>query len=267
MQSPVSLPWRSLVFIAPLAAVVAGAAWVTRDERAFPMPGSKAPSFTATTLAGDTVTLKDYRDQVVLVNIWATWCDPCREEMPSMQRLYEDLTSKSELFTILAVSIDAPVGLRDAGGNLGGDLKAFADELGLTFPILHDPSGEIQRIYYTTGVPESFVVDRDGIIRSRVAGATEWDAPQRRAAIAALLPDGALADSIYLVGSTARRDRCRRPCADEAGGSRLRPRSWHRRLVEPTTEGALVTDRWRSPVAAFRPGIIGVAGRDGILAA
>lgn len=201
MAVPTLLRFRTYALAAAFVAFVVGVAWATRGSRAVPAPGVRAPSFTATTLAGDTVALEDYRGQVVLLNIWATWCAPCREEMPSMQRLYEDLTSRDEPFTILAVSVDAPPGLRDAGGNLGGDLQAFADELGLTFPILHDPSGAIQRIYYTTGVPESFVVDREGLIRTRIAGATEWDAPQRRAAIAALLPGGAVVDSMYLVDS------------------------------------------------------------------
>jgi peroxiredoxin len=91
-----------------------------------------------------------------------------------MQRLYDSL--EGEDFEILAVSVDAPVGESDEFGRPGGDLEAFADELGLTFPILHNPSGDIQRIYQTTGVPESFVIGRDGTIYKKVAGPTQWDA-------------------------------------------------------------------------------------------
>lgn len=94
-----------------------------------------------------------------------------------MQRLYEALRQHggAEDFEILAVSVDAPIGQRDASGNLGGDLEAFADEYGLTFPILHDPAGQIRFTYQTTGVPESFVIGRDRLIYKKVAGPTEWD--------------------------------------------------------------------------------------------
>jgi peroxiredoxin len=162
--------------------MVAGAAlvlvaWLGRESYRPVITGAVAPDFTATTMQGETVHLVDYADKVVLLNIWATWCEPCRTEMPSMQRLYASLEGVpgAEDFEILAVSIDAPLGQRDVAGRLGGDLKAFAHEFDLTFPILHDPSGSIQRIYQTTGVPESFVIGRDGIIYKKVAGPTEWD--------------------------------------------------------------------------------------------
>ena len=196
---PLSRP-RADAMAGLMVLLVLGVAWTTRESRAFPGPGVRAPIFSAATLDGDTVSLDDYLGQVVLLNIWATWCPPCREEMPSMQRLYEEFRSRGEAFAILAVSIDAPAGHRDAAGNVGGDLAAFAREYGLTFPILHDPSGRVQSVFLTTGVPESFVIDREGVIRTRVAGATEWDAPQRRQAIARLLGsqlpmDSALATS------------------------------------------------------------------------
>jgi cytochrome c biogenesis protein CcmG, thiol:disulfide interchange protein DsbE len=122
---------------------------------------------------------------VVLVNIWATWCGPCRTEMPSMERLYKKLGDED--FEIMAVSIDAELGFFDRAGNAGGDIKAFADSLGLTFPLLHNPSGDIQRLYRTTGVPETFLIGRDGIIYKEVAGGTEWDAPDHQELIQRLL--------------------------------------------------------------------------------
>ncbi len=170
-------PSRVPYLVAGVAAVlVVGLAWVQRDRFTPVTPGRPAPEFTATTLDGTPRSLSDYRGRVILLNIWATWCPPCREEMPSMQRLYE--TIRSEDFEIVAVSVDAAKGQVDEGGREGGDLRAFAEEFGLTFPILHDPSGRIQRIYRTTGVPESFVIGRDGIIYKKVAGATRWDAPE-----------------------------------------------------------------------------------------
>lgn len=155
--------------------LVVAAAWATRGLRRPVVPGSLAPSFTAFTLNGDTVGLEDYSGNVILLNIWATWCPPCQEEMPSMERLYRYFKVKDSPFVVLAVSIDAERGEKDVRGNEGGNLAAFAQEHDLTFTILHDPSGGIQRIYQTTGVPESFLIGRDGIIYRRVAGATDWD--------------------------------------------------------------------------------------------
>lgn len=151
------------------------------------VPGARAPNFVAYELDGRRVTLRDFHGKVVLVNIWATWCPPCREEMPSMQRLYEAVDHPD--FEILAVSVDAPFGERDSGGRPGGDLGTFARSMGLTFRILHDPSGKIQQIFQTTGIPESFVLDRRGIIFKKVAGATHWDAPQHVELIRRLLSE------------------------------------------------------------------------------
>lgn len=149
-------------------------AWLGRESYRPVLTGTQAPNFSAFTLDGGDMSLADYRDKVVLVNIWATWCAPCREEMPSMQRLYDEFADTD--FEILAVSVDALVGESDASGNPGGNLQAFADEYDLTFPIVHDPAGNIQRIYQTTGVPETFLIGRDGIIYKKVAGGTHWDA-------------------------------------------------------------------------------------------
>lgn len=90
-----------------------------------------------------------------------------------MQRLYERLGPEG--LRIVAVSIDSEQGTTDAAGNRGGNVAAFVEEYRLTFDIWHDPAGEIQRIYQTTGVPESFVIDRRGLIVRKVIGATEWD--------------------------------------------------------------------------------------------
>ena len=175
-------------------AIIAGAtlvlvAWMGRESYRPVITGSVAPAFTVSTLDGKSASLADYADKVVLINIWATWCLPCRQEMPSMQRLYDALKASGEGddFEILAVSIDAPIGQRDTSGNLGGDLKAFAHEYGLTFPIMHDPSGAIRQIYQTTGVPESFVIGKDGLIYKKVAGPTEWDLPVNQQLVRRLL--------------------------------------------------------------------------------
>lgn len=147
--------------------------------------GSAAPNVVATDFHGNPVQLDDLRGEVILLNIWATWCPPCREEMPSMQRLHEQLGPEG--LQIVAVSVDAPLGRFDLGGNRGGDVEAFARELGLTFPIWLDPEGRIQRDYRTRGVPESFLINRNGTIMTKVQGETEWDSEANVASIRRLL--------------------------------------------------------------------------------
>ena len=170
------------------AAMVVGWAWKKRESLQPVTVESSAPAFMASSLDGGTMSLEDFDGQVVLLNIWATWCEPCLEEMPSMQRLYDALDDDG--FEILAVSIDAPLGQSDDFGRAGGDLDLFTKELGLTFQILHDPSGEIQRTYQTTGVPETFLIGRDGLIYKKVAGGTRWDAPVNEELVRRLLASG-----------------------------------------------------------------------------
>lgn len=140
--------------------------------------GRTAPDFQAVNLrTADTVTLNaEYQGQVVLVNIWATWCAPCRKEMPAMEQLYKELGPKG--FRIAAVSIDE--------GDLA-DVVRFADDLGLTFEILHDGDGSVQRKYQTTGVPESFLIDRKGMIVKKAIGEHPWSSDANRRIVAQLL--------------------------------------------------------------------------------
>lgn len=167
-----------------VAAVVL-VAWVGRDSYQPVITGTPAPDFRYAVLGGGEASLSEYEGRVVLVNIWATWCGPCLEEMPSMQRMYEKLSGED--FEILAVSVDAPVGQTDESGFPGGDLAEFVDELELTFPILHNPTGEIRREYQTTGVPESFLIGPDGVIMKKVAGPTEWDSSENLELVRRLL--------------------------------------------------------------------------------
>ena len=140
--------------------------------------GRRAPDFKALDIAtGDTVSFRQkYGGQVTLVNIWATWCPPCREEMPAMQKLYDALKDKG--FRIAAVSIDE--------GSLK-DVTAFTSSLGLTFDILHDKSGKIETIYQTTGYPESFLIDKNGIIVRKQIGEHPWSSPANQRIVAELL--------------------------------------------------------------------------------
>ena len=181
-SKPSRLPY--LVAAVGVLTVVA-LAWAGRGHFRPVGPGMPAPSFEAHDLTKEPAGLEDFRGEVVLLNVWATWCPPCREEMPSMQRLYEAYEGRD--FEVVAVSVDAREGETDEFGRPGGDIGAFADSMGLTFPILHDPSGRIQEVYQMTGVPESFVIGRDGVIYKRVTGATEWDAAEHRELIDRLL--------------------------------------------------------------------------------
>ena len=171
----------ALVAVALLIVV----AWMNQDRIQPVTAGTVAPEFEVNDLNGGLARLSDHAGEVVLVNIWATWCLPCRYEMPSMERLYQEIGEEG--FEIMAVSIDARLGGFDSAGRPGGNIETFADSLGLTFPMLHDPAGGIQRVYRTTGVPETFLIGRDGIIYKKVAGGTEWDAPQHKQLIQRLL--------------------------------------------------------------------------------
>ena len=143
--------------------------------------GSRAPEFHATNLAtGRPVTLADYRGQVVLLNVWATWCPPCRVEMPALERLSRTLGGRGRGFKVVAVSID------EDGDSV---VAAFARQLGLTFDILHDQTAAIKQTYQATGVPESWVIDRDGVIVKKVIGAAEWDGPVNQTLIRRLLDE------------------------------------------------------------------------------
>jgi len=172
----VSKQWTMVgIVVAGLALGAAALTWVA--------PGGgveinrEAPDFKVMDLATrDTVSLSDYRGSVTLVNIWATWCLPCREEMPSMQALYDSLAGRG--FRNAAISIDE---------GSPEDVVAFAQKFGLTFDILHDRSGTVERLYQTTGVPESFLLDRRGILVKRVIGAHDWSSPANRSTVERLL--------------------------------------------------------------------------------
>lgn len=173
-----SRQWGFVAGVVALLAVLLAAGWMARDRFLPVEVGSGAPNFTATDLQGRPVSLQDLKGQVVLLNVWATWCGPCRDEMPSMERLQRELGPQG--LKIVAVSVDAAPGADGAKAQPanqpgGGDVGEFARALGLTFTIWHDPAGQIQRIYRTTGVPESFIIDRNGVIQKKVIGATEWD--------------------------------------------------------------------------------------------
>ena len=135
-----------------------------------------AADFTVPDLAGKPLRLRDFKGKVVFLNFWATWCPPCKEEMPSMKRLYR--RHKDRGFTILALSIDsggaAPVG-------------AFVKELGLTFPIGLDSKTTVANEYAVRGLPATFLIDAKGVIAAIAIGPRDWDGKAAHAVIEALL--------------------------------------------------------------------------------
>ena len=137
--------------------------------------GRRPTNFTLPLLDGSTVTLSDLRGQVVFLNFWATWCPPCRDEMPSMERLYQELSGRG--LTILAINLREPTHL----------ISPFVEEYNLTFPIALDAAGNVSRQYGVQAIPTSFILDRRGFIISRKIGFLEWDEPPIVAAFEALL--------------------------------------------------------------------------------
>ncbi len=142
--------------------------------------GAKAPAFALAALSGGEVGLGDLRGRVVFVNFWATWCPPCRDEAPALERLYRSL--RGEGFEVLGVSID------DAGARAA--IEGFRAEYGLSFPLLVDADRSAYRAFQATGVPETFLVDREGRLIERFVGPRDWDEPRYAHAIRALLADG-----------------------------------------------------------------------------
>ena len=152
-----------------LLVAMAGVGWIVASAElspsssaipASPRAGFAAPDFTLSTLDGQTVTLSDYRGQIVMVNMWATWCPPCRAEMPAMQEIYEQ--NKDKGFVVLAINATDQDDRKQ--------VAAFVDEHQFTFPILMDEFGEVGQDYLVRSFPTTFFIDRDGIITSVVPG-------------------------------------------------------------------------------------------------
>jgi peroxiredoxin len=112
-----------------------------------------APELTLEDLSGTPVSLNDYLGSVVLVNLWATWCPPCRDEMPALQSFYDD--NKSDGFVLIAINQEEPLEI----------VKPFVKEFGLTFPVWLDLNYQAEREFKTMSLPSSFVIDRDGRVR------------------------------------------------------------------------------------------------------
>lgn len=172
--------WNIVISIVVLLGGVLAMATHFLGDELFPVTvGSQAPPFSASTLdkVPRTKTFADYKGKVVLLNVWATWCPPCREEMPSIERLYTEF--KGQGLAVVAVSVDDP-GKED-------EIREFVREFGLTFEILHDPAAGIKKTYQIAGYPETFIIARDGSIRKKVIASSDWSSDANRALVRELL--------------------------------------------------------------------------------
>jgi peroxiredoxin len=130
-------------------------------------PGSSAPHLTAADfslpdLSGKELSLADFRGKVILLNFWASWCPPCRAEMPSMQKLSN--LFKNKKFVVLAVAEDQ--GPQQA--------VSFVNSNHYSFPVLFDPQGKAAQLYGVTAYPTTYLIDKKGVVRHRVVGAADW---------------------------------------------------------------------------------------------
>ncbi len=166
------------IVVGVLACGLIAATHLMKDELFPVVIGSQAPDFRVKVLGENRYrTLDDYKGQVVLLNIWATWCEPCQKEIPSLEALYRAYGSKG--LKLLAVSVDNAVS--------EDSIRKFANHYGVTFEILHDPTGAIERTYQTTGYPETFVIGPEGTIRKKWIGADDWSSLGNRALVSQLL--------------------------------------------------------------------------------
>ena len=162
-----------LLWVSPLLflAIFLGYGVLTRPPTApsdaSPRLGQPLPDFTLPDLQGNQVQLAALQGKVVFINIWATWCPPCVEEMPKIQRLYDQLHARG--LEVLAISIDT------LGAQVVGP---FMQQHQLTFPAFLDPTSRIERLYRIGGVPESFIVDKGGLLVEKVVGPRDWSHPR-----------------------------------------------------------------------------------------
>lgn len=165
--------------IIALATAAIGGAIVLAAVALRPSTPTLAPDFAVPDLHGQATRLSAYRGKVVLLNLWTTWCPPCREEMPSMEQLWLRLRDRG--FVLLAVS-------EDEGGQ--AVVQPFVEQLKLTFPVLVDPEHQVGDRYGVWGYPESFLIDREGRIVERIIGPRDWLAASQIEAIERLLAAG-----------------------------------------------------------------------------
>jgi len=153
---------RGLIAALALLLCIGGAVYYQLNQ---PRSGASfpAPEFRLPDLHGRSHELSAYRGKIVFLNLWATWCPPCREEMPSMEQLYRRLSDDD--FAMLAISQDEQI---------NEAVRPFVEQMRLTFPILLDPDGKVPPKYGVTGYPETFIIDRSGRVIDHIIGPRDW---------------------------------------------------------------------------------------------
>ena len=164
---------------AALASAALALAFVGCNKDPGPQVGAPAPDFTLPDLEGRPRALADLRGQVVVLNFWATWCPPCIDEMPSLQRLHNALADRG--IAVVAVSVDERF----------SDIGAFMRKFDLTFTVLHDDGKKVSRKYQTFKYPETYILDREGRLKTKVVGPRDWAAPTVIRDMVELLKEGA----------------------------------------------------------------------------
>jgi len=139
---------------------------LVRQGSRFPQLGDSAPDFALPTLQGETVRLSDYRQQVVVLNLWATWCPPCVEETPSLKKFADQMTGRGVAVVSISVDEDAKA------------LEEFVSKYGLTYPVARDPEQAVTSRYGTFKFPETYILDEDGRIADKFIGAVDWQDPR-----------------------------------------------------------------------------------------
>ena len=164
--------------LAIMTAAAPTASYVKSLRLQAPNEEVEAPDFSLPDLTGKKIRLKDFRGKVVFLNFFAAWCEPCRLEMPAMERLHQTYTDKG--LVVLAVDIRESV----------TEVRAFTQELRLSFPALLDKDGSVAYTYTIRPVPATYLIGRDGNILWRAFGAREWDSSDARNYFASILTDG-----------------------------------------------------------------------------
>ena len=159
---------KSLLCISLLLCLSLAACKGKKDEEKGAIEkGSPAADVAVRTLDGKTVSLSQFKGKVVMLNFWATWCPPCREEMPSMDALHQKFKDNPD-FVLLPVSID------EEAQTVG----EFMKRNNYTMPVYHDPNKDAGSVYGITGVPETFIIDKKGVIAEKVIGPLDWMKPE-----------------------------------------------------------------------------------------
>ena len=140
-------------------------------------PARLALDFSLPSLQDNSLSLTDYRGKLVLVNFWATWCAPCGKEMPGMEALYQRFKGRG--LVVLAVAVDDGSKKR---------VKAFVEKYRLSFPVVLDPDSQVSDLYEVAGLPATYLIDAQGMLKGHVTGIRDWNSPEATALIEAMLP-------------------------------------------------------------------------------